>query len=398
MHTGVCTVAASWVAAAAAVVHRSSSSISRQTSGVSATTAEAATAPRASPACAGVTAAGARLTPVAGGRRWSSRGSSSQGVCWYSTTPSSLRRMEARPARRRTCAAAWADTEMVAAIGAVVHHTRCAANIPAGAGASASPDCDSGAATSTDESVTAGTAASAREEERRADAAGAPPAGEEGPSAAAEGPPALVFPFVGNPHELQDRLRGANVLVFFFKAACAPCAAFRSKLLHAVAGAAEVSPGPADSHSPPTPPHQNAVDGPTDGAASTAAPDLAAGEGAAPTSDTATTSPAMSAEDQKACDAACRSLGDIAAAFPHSVILLTVDTNANTKVTALHDIRSLPTFIAYRNGCIVGRVEGANEDEVNQLVHLLTHGSREASSQTSTAQPAITSEPPCSTS
>ncbi|CBZ23861.1 conserved hypothetical protein [Leishmania mexicana MHOM/GT/2001/U1103] len=87
----------------------------------------------------------------------------------------------------------------------------------------------------------------------------------------------------------------------------------------------------------------------------------------------------MTLEDQKSCDASCRFLGDATKSLAHSVILITVDTNANAEVTALHDIRSLPTFMAYRNGCIVGRFEGSQEDEINKLVNLLAENSPEGS-------------------
>ncbi|CBZ35905.1 hypothetical protein, conserved [Leishmania donovani] len=95
----------------------------------------------------------------------------------------------------------------------------------------------------------------------------------------------------------------------------------------------------------------------------------------------------MTLEDQKSCDVACRFLGDATKSFAHSVILITVDTNANAEVTALHDIRSLPTFMAYRNGCIVGRFEGSQEDEINKLVDLLAENSTERSPTTDNRTP-----------
>ncbi|CAJ1029726.1 hypothetical protein, conserved [Leishmania lindenbergi] len=213
-------------------------------------------------------------------------------------------------------------------------------------------------------------------------------------------PPARVFSFRGNPHELQDCLRGAKVLVFFYKTSCAPCTAIRSKLLHAVAGAGVVGGGGAtatpptstvfatedsgiDGSSPPLSAHlqlyQNNRERPTRGLTTApVAADTEATDAAAVVATTAT----MTVEEQKACNVACRFLGGVAKPFPHSVILLMVDTNANAEVTALHDIRSLPTFMAYRNGCIIGRFEGSHEDEINKLVDLLTQDSAEGSPTT----------------
>lgn len=201
-------------------------------------------------------------------------------------------------------------------------------------------------------------------------------------------PDAMVFSFKGNPHEFQERLRGANVLVFFYKAMCGPCAVIRSRLIHAVTdrlpmeatsllngtghkkAAAAAEQLPADAASP----HHNA--GAT--AAAAAAPLTAASSPAgdaehnslfvAPTEAEA----AMAVEDKAACAFACRTLEDVARAYPHRMIFLTVDTNDNAKLTALHDIRSLPTFVAYRDGCMVGRVEGADEEEVRRLVQSIT--------------------------
>ncbi|CAG9577906.1 conserved hypothetical protein [Leishmania major strain Friedlin] len=95
----------------------------------------------------------------------------------------------------------------------------------------------------------------------------------------------------------------------------------------------------------------------------------------------------MTLEDQKSCDVACRFLGNATKPFAHSVILITVNTNANAEVTALHDIRSLPTFMAYRNGCIVGRFEGSHEDEINKLVDLLAENSTKGSPATDNGTP-----------
>ncbi|KAF5225177.1 hypothetical protein ECC02_001722 [Trypanosoma cruzi] len=51
-----------------------------------------------------------------------------------------------------------------------------------------------------------------------------------------------------------------------------------------------------------------------------------------------------------------------------TVRIIPVNTDENPKLGALHDIRSVPTFVTYRDGRIVGRVEGFSEDQIEQLV------------------------------
>ncbi|KAG5474119.1 hypothetical protein CUR178_04230 [Leishmania enriettii] len=214
-------------------------------------------------------------------------------------------------------------------------------------------------------------------------------------------PATLVFSFRGNPHELQERLRGAKALVFFYKASCAPCAVIRSKLLHAVGGAGIG--GAGATATPPTstmlttrvaescglpPPRLAHLRQHHEPERLTGAPTAAPVAFYRETTETAAigvkaSSPGspsitMAVDDQKSCAVASRFLEDVVKPLPHSVILLTVDTNANAEVTALHDIRSLPTFMAYRNGCIVGRFEGSHAEEINKLVDLLTEDSPEA--------------------
>lgn len=69
-----------------------------------------------------------------------------------------------------------------------------------------------------------------------------------------------------------------------------------------------------------------------------------------------------------------RTLGKIVRVIP-------IDTDLNPKLGALHDVRSVPTFITYRDGHIVGRVEGSNWEEVWRLVKELL---REGDTQPST--------------
>ncbi|GET90455.1 hypothetical protein, conserved [Leishmania tarentolae] len=212
-------------------------------------------------------------------------------------------------------------------------------------------------------------------------------------------PPATVVSFHGSPKELQDRLRGAKALVFFYKASCVPCAVIRSKLLHAVAGAGGSGGGATSSpscsevlatevaevdgalshlpdHLEPNQREPASLTG-VPAAAAMAAHSEAKDSNATGATTASPPGTTMTLEDQKSCDVACRVLGDATKPFDDSVILITVDTNENAEVTALHDIRSLPTFMAYRNGCIVGRFEGSHEDEINKLVDLLAGNSTE---------------------
>ena len=221
-------------------------------------------------------------------------------------------------------------------------------------------------------------------------------------------PDAMVFSFKGSPQDFEDSLSDAKVLVFFYKAVCEPCAAIRSRLIHAVtdhlpmeasqfihgANGKKVATFPCESGVTLQQQQQQQLqqqqqqchrEGAGDAAAATtngstpatvAASKSESPQGErrdhkvffAPTTDKST----MTSEDKESCEWVCRTLADVSKAYPHRVIFLTVDTNENPKLTALHDIRSLPTFIAYRNGRMAGRVEGANEEEVGKLVHTIT--------------------------
>lgn len=47
-----------------------------------------------------------------------------------------------------------------------------------------------------------------------------------------------------------------------------------------------------------------------------------------------------------------------------------VDTTTHDYLTSMHDVRCLPTFVAYESGQIIGRVEGAHEREFHALIRL----------------------------
>ncbi|KPI90683.1 hypothetical protein ABL78_0119 [Leptomonas seymouri] len=198
-------------------------------------------------------------------------------------------------------------------------------------------------------------------------------------------PDAMVLSFKGNPNEFHELLHRANVLVFFYKAVCVPCVAIRSKLIHAVT-----------DHLPIDASHL--IQGVHIKKTAASTPDQGGGGGgqrqginrSGTTSGTpaqfhgenqrkhymasSTTEAAMATEDKAACELACRTLEDVSRVYPDRMILLTVDTNENAKLTALHDIRSLPTFFGYRDGCVIGRVEGADVGEVRRLVHAIMNG------------------------
>ncbi|RNF03835.1 thioredoxin [Trypanosoma rangeli] len=79
-----------------------------------------------------------------------------------------------------------------------------------------------------------------------------------------------------------------------------------------------------------------------------------------------------------------------------AVRIIPVNTDENPKLGALHDIRSVPTFVTYRDGHIVGRVEGCSEEQIQQLVKELLQedgGDTPAADQTSRMRNARESEP-----
>ncbi|KEG13816.1 thioredoxin [Trypanosoma grayi] len=51
-----------------------------------------------------------------------------------------------------------------------------------------------------------------------------------------------------------------------------------------------------------------------------------------------------------------------------TVRIIPIDTDENPKLGALHDIRSVPTFVTYRDGRIVGRAEGFRDGQLRRLV------------------------------
>jgi len=45
-----------------------------------------------------------------------------------------------------------------------------------------------------------------------------------------------------------------------------------------------------------------------------------------------------------------------------------IDLDENEEIGALHDIRSIPTFLAFREGKVVARLEGADKSKLAELV------------------------------
>ena len=52
----------------------------------------------------------------------------------------------------------------------------------------------------------------------------------------------------------------------------------------------------------------------------------------------------------------------------HNIQFVNLNVEECEEVSALHDIRSIPTFIAFRNGDVVGRVEGARIEELQDMM------------------------------
>ncbi|CAD2218550.1 hypothetical protein AGDE_00321 [Angomonas deanei] len=76
----------------------------------------------------------------------------------------------------------------------------------------------------------------------------------------------------------------------------------------------------------------------------------------------------MSEEDQKVCLDLRDTITSKIDASPDRLCFITVNTDENARLTALHDVRSLPTFVTYHRGRIVGRVEGAKQEKVLELI------------------------------
>ncbi|RHW73805.1 thioredoxin [Trypanosoma brucei equiperdum] len=64
-------------------------------------------------------------------------------------------------------------------------------------------------------------------------------------------------------------------------------------------------------------------------------------------------------------------LGVLREGVTRGVRIISVDTDENPVISALHDIRSVPTFVAYRCGRIIGHLEGASEQKLQELVSKL---------------------------
>lgn len=177
--------------------------------------------------------------------------------------------------------------------------------------------------------------------------------------------------FHGSAHHFLLDVHDGDVIVFFYKPACGPCAVIRDKIKmatgrdtaslsdkKAVAAGEEASHGVVFQSSTPD----------------TGTSWLNEGGDA---NDAAVSS--MSPEDRAVCEQLRSHLSPTEekgeevspSPTPRGVRFLAVNTNENVRLTALHDVRSLPTFIAYHNGTIVGRVEGAHEVELLSLVKAL---------------------------
>ncbi|CCW59677.1 unnamed protein product [Phytomonas sp. EM1] len=58
-------------------------------------------------------------------------------------------------------------------------------------------------------------------------------------------------------------------------------------------------------------------------------------------------------------------------AITDPIQFLAINTDENERLTSLHDVRNIPTFIAYFDGYIIASAEGANEMGLCKLVRLL---------------------------
>lgn len=190
--------------------------------------------------------------------------------------------------------------------------------------------------------------------------------------------------FNGSPREFLRRVSDGPVMVFFFKPACAPCATIRSKIADvispqltstAVATASEAFPG--------CPPQATAGEAPSVDI-TVKLPDMATGQGIKTDRtpfeglDSTVSQTEMTAEDAAACHSAETMVAKEYPDASRAIEFLAVNTNDNGVLTALHDVRSLPTFVAYVHGRILGRVEGALEADLVSLVEAQARKAREA--------------------
>ncbi|CCW67344.1 unnamed protein product [Phytomonas sp. Hart1] len=73
-----------------------------------------------------------------------------------------------------------------------------------------------------------------------------------------------------------------------------------------------------------------------------------------------------------------------------SIHFLAINTDENERLTSFHDVRNVPTFLAYLDGYIIASTEGANEIGLCKLVRLL---SDEAENQKKKKETRTNSEP-----
>ena len=52
----------------------------------------------------------------------------------------------------------------------------------------------------------------------------------------------------------------------------------------------------------------------------------------------------------------------------HRVLFTKVDVDANSETAEAHNISCMPTFILYKNGAQVGKLEGASEEKLDALI------------------------------
>lgn len=218
--------------------------------------------------------------------------------------------------------------------------------------------------------------------------------------------------FHGSPPEFVRDVHRGQVIVFFYKPSCGPCAVIRNKIFSSkgklTAGVAPNGNGngngsaaavgssgeDASAAATPSPPAADTVTSSSPDSAASPEPTASPSDGTAPASsdllstsaavdagttwlgesgDGSATAGGMSPEDQ----AMCQQLREhfvsdhSSSGSADRIRFLAVNTNENVRLTALHDVRSLPTFMAYHNGNILARVEGAHETEVLSLVKAL---------------------------
>ncbi len=72
------------------------------------------------------------------------------------------------------------------------------------------------------------------------------------------------------------------------------------------------------------------------------------------------------------CKAVAPTFEKLSKEYEGKVNFLKVNVEEHEEVGAMHDIRSIPTFVGFRDGKMIGRIEGADITQVQNLLKTLS--------------------------